>query len=182
MKYHKIIAVCLILLPGAVSAGNFGIGVSLKSSDSAIYFPYKLNETLIFEPYISQRSNKVTNVDSTINYTQTLIGFGLLANKSVYEKTHVYYGVRLAYIKDKNTIEANFNILSPNNGSTSGYQVEPLIGISYNVTNNIALRGEAALFYNKRDGEEFNTVSNQNQDIEKTENGTITRILLSYYF
>ena len=49
MKYKNIITTYLLITPVIVSAQNLGIGISAKSSDRAIYFPYKLNETVILE-------------------------------------------------------------------------------------------------------------------------------------
>ncbi len=130
---------------------------------------------LIFEPYVSHRSNKVSGANGSTTNTQTLIGFGLLTNKKVADNTFFHYGGRLAYLKDKNTINANFNIIFPNNGETSGYQIEPLVGISYNITNSIVLRGEASYFYSKTDGDTLNPITNQNDNIEQTNSGTVTR-------
>lgn len=182
MKYKNTIGTCLILLPGMVAAQTFGIGISVKSSDTSIYFPYKINETLILEPYISHKSSKITDANITTKNTQTLIGLGLITRKSMSNNAFFYYGARLTYIKNKTTNDALFNFITPNAGDTSGYQIEPLVGISYYITNNILLRGEASFFYNKTDGDGFNTFPSQNNNIEKTNSGTSTRLLISYYF
>jgi hypothetical protein len=167
---------------GACQAGDLGIGVSVKSNDSAVYLPFKVAPHLMLEGRLEYqrdaRSDEIPGVGpDTENATSCSLGAGCFGLSQLSESTRLYAGGRLSYVANRNEMNAPF-------GSSTirehGWSVAPTVGVEYFPIKQLSVGAEVGLSYARLTG----TLSSGGMDADTTRNHTSTEsaLIVRYYF
>jgi len=186
--YLLIIAGC-IAIPSVSVASDYGLGVSIKSSDVSVYIPVRVNESLFVEPYFrysifdsSEFGVSTGREDSSTTYD---FGVGLFKVLNSINGLSPYYGTRIGYLSSENDNQNRFTTGDWEYKSTlRGFIISPALGVKYSFHENISIGFEAEWFYRDLDGD---TVTNSNgtvtiSDRSQTSSGTNTKIIIRYFY
>ena len=187
MKKHILTAlvVCVFSLP--FHAAEFGIGASIKQNESTIFAPIKFNDKFkiegLFVHSATKQKNSYDNADITKNETNSYsIGMGFYFTKSNTNSINTYYGIKIGYTRittKYTTIGANPGEIFVSEFDGNGHYVMPAAGFEYFPIKNISIGAEIGYnFYNSDGSDNFNSRSKTSY----TETGTITNVIIRYYF
>jgi hypothetical protein len=171
-----IIGLLVFCTTSAVYGEQFGIGVQLDTS-GAVYFPVKATDTLRIEPYFDFFERDDNETRSTDGGENQLLGAGVFMVQSKGSNLSLYYGVRLAYVRQEYYYSSATSL---NSEDMDGYQIEPALGFEYFIFDSVSIGGEAGYFYQNLDGSSVDSSGTYDADREFT--GTNTSALLRYYF
>ena len=165
-------------------AGDVGIGVSLKSNDSAIYVPWKLSPHLMLEGRVEyqQFSNEFGAIQGgTVEFkTATYsLGAGVFGLSQLSDSTHLYVGGRLSYLsqkQDQGSFPSGFELESRQHG----WSMAPTLGVEYFPIKQLSLGAEVGLAYTKLNG----TTSGGGLDSanNRSSTATVSALIVRYYF
>lgn len=170
-------AVAALMLAAPAMGADYGIGVAFESNSEKIYFPIRVSPTFLVEPSFEQYRQDLDQQLSpggalSTDYRYQEFGIGLFAVRRVAENLDTHLGARLGYQKFKTT--------GSTSSSSSAYGITPTIGVEYFVHKNITVGAEVGYYYSSSDGNStFPTTSTQN---DQTNSGTVTDIILRFYF
>jgi hypothetical protein len=186
-----VAAVGLALCASGAPAADFGLGVSVRSDDGALYAPIDISKSFRLEPSVRYASSEQTNdVTSGTEIKQLEVGIGVFGLAQVTESARLYYGVRLAYL-DQQIDSFYFG----NSGRTTvedgqdGYSVGPTLGFEYLIGKHFSVGGEASYAFVDLEGERvattrslFGQVFQSRNDLSDESSGTQTRLIFRYMF
>lgn len=191
-------AVVLTALAGEAGAADFGIGVSVQSSDSWLYVPIDITPSFRLEPslrYLDQDGGSETN-QVIFGTTQRVaveserqnieLALGLFGMKKLGESTRVYYGGRVAYIKSESDFHITQSFLGTvdeqhEETSSDGYRISPTLGVEYLFNEHFSLGAEAEWFYQDIDSD-FKTTDDPASAGDSQLTGTDTRLIVRFMF
>lgn len=183
---NLVVAASLALSASGALAADFGIGVSVKSEDGAIYVPVHLAEKFRLEPSVRYGSSEDTSTYSSIISTADTrtweLGLGAFGLAKVSEAARIYYGARVSYFDSKITSRTVIRT-----GGGSGYEITqdgfgfaPTLGVEFVFAQHFSLGGEAAYVFQETDSETVGISSPSSRESE--EQGTQTRLIFRYMF
>jgi hypothetical protein len=175
-------AVALVVLSfgsAAALAADFGIGVSIQSDDSIIYVPIDVNKQFRLEPSLRYLKDEQSFGATEIEQESIELGLGLFGLAPIGESIRVYYGGRLAYVKNDfeqtNLIGGGVIFLSA--GDSDGYRISPTLGFEYLINERLSIGAEAEYFFQDLEGDSSNPV-----DADSETSGTDTRLIVRFKF
>ncbi|MCI0508074.1 MAG: hypothetical protein L0Z73_18495 [Gammaproteobacteria bacterium] len=175
--YIKAIKALLVFCVTSAAYGEqFGIGVQLNTGN-AIYLPVKITDTLRIEPYFDATEQDIQQSGLTSGAESYLFGAGIFKAQRKSDNLTLYYGVRLAYVRQEFYFSSSTSVGSD---EQDGYQIEPALGFEYFILDSVSVGGEAGYFYQKLEGTSVD--SSGTYDMERKFTGTNTNFLLRYYF
>ncbi|HEX5421135.1 MAG TPA: hypothetical protein VFY39_14160 [Gammaproteobacteria bacterium] len=183
-----LIVLCVWLLAAAAQAEP-GIGASVNSGSETIYVPVTLSAKFMAEPYLSYQTEK-QKTGTEVTSKATTIGVGLFRTRDFAENFTIYYGARLAYLKqEQSTTVTNFitgELAGINQIELDGYSIAPTLGFEYRVAGHLTVGAEIAAEHSDLDGKEATesptglALTTVNQSRIRTQ--TMTNIILRYFF
>jgi len=177
MKKYGLIALLSFGFMSNTWALDFGLGVSIKSHDNAIYAPIRVSESFLIEPYYRQNEYKSSNDFSSSGNEQEEIGLGVFSTLTDENDIRVYFGLRAGYVERINYYQSATGYFSDKN---DGYRFSPTVGFEYMLLKSLALSGEAEWYKYKLDG--HRTDDGVKERIDFSSKGTDTHIIVRYYF
>ncbi len=182
MKKICFSVLLVIVFSVNVSATDFGIGVSVKSYDSAIYIPITISPAFRIEASVRYSESEDKRDDYKYERSSYEFGIGAFGTSKPRDFIVLYYGARLAYINGEYENSNNYYYLgSPGRDEEfDGYRISPILGFEYFIIKNFSIGGEVELYFLKTEGEIVD--DGVKVDIEENANGTYTRAILRYYF
>lgn len=194
-KSLKFSLFALTMVSPTVFAIEPGLGVSFKSNDINIYLPINVSKSFRVEPFIGQYKTNETEDLNKASYTQKEIGLGAFGLHQSTENIGVYYGARIARVESRRAYSTHysyeydtFSSANKSSDEQSGYSFAPVLGFEYSVVPQLSVGGEASWEFVDMDGKDrssYNTgysVTEQSTKTETTQNNTITRLMIRYYF
>ncbi|HJW09353.1 MAG TPA: outer membrane beta-barrel protein [Holophagaceae bacterium] len=184
MRMAAAAAWAVLGIAGACHAGDVGIGVSLKTDDSAIYVPWKLSPHLMLEGRLEYQrySSESTNPGlGSTEYKMTTysLGAGLFGQSRLTESTRMYAGGRLSYIdqkQDQGPYLPGFYYKD----SRHGWAVAPTLGVEYFPIKQLSLGAEVGLSYAKLNG--VNSGGGADSTARTSSTDTVSALIVRYYF
>jgi len=177
------LALIFAILPFAAQSADFGFGVSFKSNESTIYFPIRIDQKFMLEPYVryADRDSVSTAGIQSISTKDLALGFGAFWKSQPIDSASLYIGARAAYVQSERITTSQLGI-SPATFTQDmdGYLIAPTVGFEYFVIERISIGGEIAYEYSNIDGDTTGTFTSTST--EQKFSGTRTNILLRYYF
>lgn len=169
MKRVLITAVSLAAFASEIaSAADFGIGLSVKSSDTTIYVPIEISPAFRVEPSVSYSETKQASGNTTTKSTNTNVGAGLFGKSQVADSIELYYGGRIAYVESKAESSTALPFPASVSVKSDGYRIAPTLGFQYFFNEHISLGGEVAWAHTDLDNVESD--------------GTTSNVILRYKF
>jgi len=171
-----------IILPFAAQSADFGFGASFKSNESTIYFPIKIDQKFLLEPYVrytDRDSVSIAGIQS-ISTKDLVLGFGTFWTSQPMDSASLYIGARVAYVQSEQVTRTQLGIPTTFTQDMDGYLIAPTVGFEYFVIERISIGGEIAYEYSNIDGDTTSTFSTTST--EQKFSGTRTNILFRYYF
>lgn len=159
-------------------SAEVGIGVSVDSADTHVYFPIELSEIWRIEPSIYY-----SNVDysypgsSRSNYKGTEFSLGVFRKHAINEDSRLYYGPRVGYVVNKNRYSSGY---AYTNSKDKGYLLAAILGAEYLFSNKISLGAEIGVKYQNLDIDKYDDPSSSDGSYQYTEN--ISRIIARFMF
>jgi hypothetical protein len=186
------VAAGLALCSTSLLAADFGVGISARSDDGAIYVPIDISKTLRIEPSVRYVSSDLSfSQDGSADKQESEsdsweIGVGAFGVKQISEVAHIYYGVRLAYVDVKATsTDTSFGLPVRSETNQDGYRVGPTVGFEYLFGQHFSVGGEAAYTFLDVEGESksrLGAISESVSTVEQKTHGTQTRLIFRYMF
>jgi opacity protein-like surface antigen len=182
---NLVVAVSLALSASSALAADFGIGVSVKSEDGAIYVPVQFAEKFRLEPSVrygsSEDTSKYSSATVTTDSRTWELGLGAFGLTKVSEAARIYYGARVSYFDGKTTSRTVTRTGSGGYETTlDGFGFAPTLGVEFVFANHFSLGGEAAYVFQETDSETVGISSPTNSESE--DQGTQTRLIFRYMF
>ncbi len=187
MKIYNLLAgITVTILSSTQSIANetsYGIGAAVND-DLKIYFPIKTGSILI-EPslvYLKSKNESTDPFSFTSDDESIQIGIGVFSTDSLLEKTNIYYGARVGYIKTD--ITRTFSSPSISTDKSDGYFISPTIGAEYYLTSNLSLGLDVSISYTKTEGDSTRNLSGTTEKF-KTKNSATTsaaEVIIRYHF
>jgi len=192
-KILYVFLVGSITIPSVTVASDYGIGVSIKSSDVSVYIPIRLNESLFLEPYIrlfsyDDSSSGVVVLNRESSSDTYDVGLGVFRLLDSTNGLSPYYGARIGYLNRESNYESRSSSGTWGSETKSrGFNFSPTIGVKYSLYENISVDFEAEWYYTKLDNDGVEkssglTPSNEITEGTQTSSGTNTRIIVRYFF
>jgi len=172
----------MLLLAGCSSVAmaevDYGVGVSVKDSDSFIYLPIDISESWRVEPsfrYYHYKNDYRSEFPSS-SYENVELAVGVFKKKLIFENIKFLYGVRTGYFQTK--IDSDYNTT----GEGDGYIFTPTVSFEYLINRKFSVGGEVGLRYQKFNSNEqseswFNTSGTSSEVITTT-----TGLNVRFYF
>ena len=171
-------------ITGACRAGDVGIGVSLKSNDSAVYVPWKLSPYLMLEGRLEYQrgSDETTNPglgSTAFRRTTYSLGAGLFGQRQLGDATRLYAGGRLSYLDEKQE-QGPYSPGVDFEDRSHGWAVAPTVGVEYFPIKQLSLGAEVGVSYAKLNG----TASMGGPDARTSASSTstVSALIVRYYF
>ena len=160
-------------------AADFGIGVSVQSDDALIYVPIDFNKQFRLEPSIRYLNDEQDfGGGLRLDRESIEIGVGLFGLAGVGESIRVYYGGRLAYVKNEmeqfTTLGIGGGFLVVTENDTDGYRISPTLGFEYLINDRLSIGAEAEYFFQDVEGDDLDT--------DRETSGTDTRLIVRFKF
>jgi hypothetical protein len=164
-------------------AADFGIGVSVQSDDALIYLPIDFNKQFRLEPSIRYLKDE-QDFGNGVNFDQESIeiGVGLFGLTGVGESIRVYYGGRLAYVR--NEVDQTTQlvtgpvfgtiVLATRQSDADGYRISPTLGFEYLINERLSIGAEAEYFFQDVEGDDLAA--------DRETSGTDTRLIVRFKF
>ena len=200
--FLSALAAAVMTLPALPS--DFGIGVSFKGSDTALYLPMRINPGLRLEAMLGYDRQAVhqdaPNVPANLGYSYlgsasgsaASLGLGVFAVRPVGEHLHLYYGPRIAYLRQWNNLTITFvpnatdgAELNRQESTSNGLTASAIFGLEYPVAGSFTVAGEVGVEYGINRTANRSTVTGigtMSQPGGNSRLNTISSILLRYYF
>jgi len=191
-KVCFIVMAGYIVIPSVSVASDYGLGVSIKSSDVSVYLPIRVSESLLVEPYFrffsydDSKSGAATSQDNSS--TTYDIGAGVFRILDSTNNLSPYYGARIGYVNRESNYESRYSSGSWGSESTSrGFSIAPAIGVKYSFYENISVGFEAEWSYVKLDNDGVDksigiAPSSDGTNGSQTSSGTNTKIIIRYFY
>ena len=178
-------AVVVALSFGALPAlaADFGIGVSVQSDDALIYAPIDFNKQFRLEPSLRYLKDE-QDFGNGLQFEQESIevGVGLFGLTGIGESIRVYYGGRVAYVR--NELDQTTQVVtSPIFGTAAlvvrqsdsdGYRISPTLGFEYLINERLSIGAEAEYF--------FQDIESDDLGPDRETSGTDTRLIVRFKF
>ena len=173
----------------ACHGADVGLGVSMWSSSSprTIFVPIRV-KNLLLEGSLSVGHSNQDSSSSTSTYrydsSNTFIspGIGVFGIKPITDNSHAYFGARIAYLYTKGAQDRiDTSTTDRYEAKSTGYSIEPTIGVEYFPIKHMSIGGEISYYYSKE------TVSatatpNQSSLSHYSGSGAISNIIIRWYF
>lgn len=172
---NLVVAAGLALFASGAMAADFGIGVSARDDDGAIYVPIDFSDKFRLEPsfrYYKEERTDTSTGGFSVKSDLLELGIGIFGKSKVTDAAHLYYGGRFTYA-DGST-ESRFS-----ETSVDGFSVAPTFGAEYVFGKHFSLGGEVAYVFEEFDSEDNSSFSD---DIEQETQGTQTRLIFRFMF
>lgn len=195
LKPIKFSIFALAMVSPTVFAIEPGIGVSFKSNDINIYLPVNVSKSFRVEPFIGQYKSNESEDLSKESYSQKEIGLGAFGLHQSTENVGLYYGARLARVETRRAYSTQysyeddtFSSANKSSDDQSGYSFAPVLGFEYRLVPQLSVGGEASWAFVELDGKDkrsYNTgysVTESSTKTETSQNNTVTRLMVRYYF
>lgn len=151
----------------SAGAADFGLGVSVKSGDTTLYFPIGVSPGFLIEPSLNYTHSDAGQIGGAQNETTSLgASVGLFGLKTTDHSVRLYYGARLGYVEAKQ--EFSFPGVPTQSRDQDGYRIAPLIGFEYLFNDHLSLGGEGGYYYSELD--------------DDAGDGTFSNVILRYRF
>ena len=160
---------------------DVGLGLSVRSNDTAIYVPIGINEKFFVEPYVRQLHQTIDlkTVAVSAKSDTLMLGIGGFYVKPLADSFHLYFGGRIAYLKQEadSVVITGFFPQTATKSTTrvDGFRVSPTLGIEYAFNDHLSIAGEAEYFFQDTD-------ANRDDTPDQSANGTDTRLLIRFRF
>lgn len=168
------------------SAGDLGLGVSMKTGEDTLFLPYRISERLMVEGKAwhghTASSSQTPGIGTDSQTWDSLgLGMGLLWRRPLGESLSMYGGPRLGYQSVRN----HFNNPGGPGWFTEtrlhGWTLTPSVGVEYFPVKHLSLGGEVGYEMTRMTG-----ISDQNgmpsTTLKSTSTSTVTSLILRYYF
>lgn len=182
----------LAIVSPTVYAIEPGLGVSFKSNDINIYLPVNVSKSFRVEPFIGQYKSNEKEQSDKVTYSEKEFGIGAFGLHKKSDNIGLYYGARVAYLENRYAYSSSYDGgYSSNNKSSdeqSGYSFAPVLGFEYSVIPQLTVGGEASWEFVELDGKDRGSfdntysVSERSAKTETSQNTTVTRLMVRYYF
>lgn len=154
MKHRLIFFLLIGSLSQPALAAQYGLGVAMN--DYEYYVPVIVNPVIRLELFAGYSRN-MNNLAATRNYEtwQSTLGIGLF-RYTTFKPYALYYGARAGYVKIKSNLQQSNTVVVENVSGyeQSGYQIAPVLGLEYLVSEHFAIAGEVSFRYEHLTGTE----------------------------
>lgn len=191
-KPIKFSIFALAMVSPTVFAIEPGLGVSFKSNDINIYLPVNVSKSFRVEPFFGQHKSDEKEQGDKVTFSEKEFGFGAFGLHKNTDNIGLYYGARFAYVESKyaysRAYEEGYSSTNNSSDEQSGYSFAPVLGFEYSVIPQLTVGGEASWEFIELDGKDkssFNnsySVTERSTKTETSQNNTVTRLMVRYYF
>lgn len=190
MRVTKARILGLVCTLGLASAARADVGLGVGSDGGTLFVPIT-GSGLLIEPFF-----RYANVSSSIDRehqhgTAKTAGIGLFRRTAAQENFEVYYGARIAYLRE----ETRSALVDPITGDSlgeqrredDGYSVAPTVGVQFHLTRRLAVGGEIGWRYTDRSGDSVTSLNQSPQPIQSSDRSERRReahseIILRFFF
>lgn len=190
-QFNMLMAIAVMATAGRAMAAEVGVGLSLKQDENGIFIPVKARENLFIEGFFRQNSSKASPSNSQSQgqnsaFSASRIGLGVFWQKAISDGCQIYAGPRMAYTTMK--YSATFPALGDGSGPTftfedkhHGTTLTPTLGFEYFPVKHVSIGGEVGYEYTRMNST-FNQHYGESLSREGTNRGTVSSVILRYYF
>ncbi len=144
----KRITIGMLLSAGSLfqaSAGDIGLGVSLKANEGSIYVPYQIGAGMLVEGnlrYTRQDSSGAgpDHISESFSSSSQSEGVGLFHLRQLGDKNRLYLGSRLFYVRDRASRDMQYG--DRLTSTRSGWGITPTLGYEYFPVRHLSVGGE----------------------------------------
>jgi hypothetical protein len=140
MSLCPLYCACAVLAVSSAEA-DVGIGVSAKTDEATAYIPITAGRFL-FEPYFRSSDRTEDNGTETQHTETYAIGVGIFRLVEPAERVTLYYGGRLARLKEEARSERNSDGAVFGKTESDGNSIVPTIGFEYHMLERLSIGAE----------------------------------------